>query len=57
MDKIPLTRIGHIKIKEQLQFMKSKERPRISNSIAEARAHGDLKEKLNTMQLKRSKPY
>ena len=44
MDKIPLTRIGHIKIKEQLQFMKSKERPRISNSIAEARAHGDLKE-------------
>ena len=42
MDKIPLTRIGHIKIKEQLQFMKSKERPRIS--IAEARAHGDLKE-------------
>ena len=44
MDKIPLTRIGHIKIKEQLQFLKSKERPRISNSIAEARAHGDLKE-------------
>ena len=44
MDKIPLTRIGHVKIKEQLQFLKSKERPRISNSIAEARAHGDLKE-------------
>ena len=44
MDKIPLTRIGHIKIKEQLQFLKSKERPRITNSIAEARAHGDLKE-------------
>ena len=44
MNKIPLTRIGHIKIKEQLQFLKSKERPRISNSIAEARAHGDLKE-------------
>ena len=44
MDKIPLTKIGHIKIKEQLQFLKSKERPRISNSIAEARAHGDLKE-------------
>ena len=44
MDKIPLTRIGHIKKKEQLQFLKSKERPRITNSIAEARAHGDLKE-------------
>ena len=44
MDKIPLTKIGRIKIKEQLQFLKSKERPRISNSIAEARAHGDLKE-------------
>ena len=44
MDKVPLTKIGHIKIKEQLQFLKSKERPRISNAIAEARAHGDLKE-------------
>mgnify|MGYP001363156831 FL=1 len=44
MDKVPLTKIGYNKIKEQLQFLKSKERPRISNAISEARAHGDLKE-------------
>ena len=44
MDKVPLTKIGYNKIKEKLQFLKSKERPRISNAISEARAHGDLKE-------------
>ena len=44
MDKVPLTKVGYNKIKEQLQFLKSKERPRISNAISEARAHGDLKE-------------
>ena len=44
MDRVPLTKIGYNKIKEQLQFLKSKERPRISNAISEARAHGDLKE-------------
>ena len=44
MDKVPLTKIGYDKIKEKLQFLKSKERPRISNAISEARAHGDLKE-------------
>ncbi len=31
-------------LREELQRLKSVERPRIINAIAEARAHGDLKE-------------
>lgn len=35
---------GLQKMKERLHFMKSKERPRISQAIADARAQGDLSE-------------
>ena len=44
MSKVPLTAAGAIKLREELQRMKSADRPRIINAIAEARAHGDLKE-------------
>ena len=44
MSKVPLTAAGAIKLREELQRLKSMERPRIINAIAEARAHGDLKE-------------
>jgi len=44
MSKVPLTAAGAIKLREELQRLKSAERPRIINAIAEARAHGDLKE-------------
>jgi transcription elongation factor GreA len=44
MSKVPLTATGAIKLREELQRMKSEDRPRIINAIAEARAHGDLKE-------------
>lgn len=44
MSKVPLTAIGAVKLREELQRLKSVERPRIINAIAEARAHGDLKE-------------
>ncbi len=44
MSKVPLTAAGAQKLREELQRMKSVERPRIINAIAEARAHGDLKE-------------
>lgn len=44
MSKVPLTATGAIKLREELQRLKSEERPRIINAIAEARAHGDLKE-------------
>lgn len=44
MSKVPLTATGAVKLREELQRMKSEDRPRIINAIAEARAHGDLKE-------------
>lgn len=44
MNKIPLTVQGAELLREELQRLKSVERPRIINAIAEARAHGDLKE-------------
>ena len=44
MSRIPLTKEGEILIKEKLSNLKFVERPKISNAIAEARAHGDLKE-------------
>ncbi|MET0378637.1 MAG: transcription elongation factor GreA, partial [Spongiibacteraceae bacterium] len=42
--RIPMTVAGEIALREELQRLKSVERPRIIQSIAEARAHGDLKE-------------
>ena len=44
MSRIPLTKEGEILIKEKLSNLKFFERPEISQAIAEARAHGDLKE-------------
>jgi len=44
MTKVPLTVIGAAKLKEELQRLKSVERPRIIQAIAEARSHGDLSE-------------
>lgn len=44
MQKVPMTVIGAEKLREELQRLKQVERPRVINSIAEARAHGDLKE-------------
>lgn len=44
MSRTPLTKEGEILIKERLSNLKFVERPEISQAIAEARAHGDLKE-------------
>ncbi|AGA34771.1 Transcription elongation factor GreA [Thioalkalivibrio nitratireducens DSM 14787] len=44
MSKTPLTVTGAEKLKEELRRLKTVERPRVVNAIAEARAHGDLKE-------------
>lgn len=43
-NKIPLTARGADKLREELDQLKSVERPRVIEAIAEARAHGDLKE-------------
>ena len=44
MDKTPLTVEGHASLKTELERLKKEDRPRIIEAIAEARAHGDLKE-------------
>jgi len=44
MNKSPMTVAGAQKLREELQRRKQVERPRITAAIAEARAHGDLKE-------------
>jgi len=44
MQRVPMTTQGVEKIKEELTYLKNKRRPEITQAIAEARAHGDLKE-------------
>tara|TARA_B100000029_G_scaffold510460_1_gene601998 strand:- start:1321 stop:1797 length:477 start_codon:yes stop_codon:yes gene_type:complete len=44
MDKEPITIEGLKKLKLELQDLKNIKRPKIIEAIAEARAHGDLKE-------------
>ena len=44
MNKVPMTVRGAELLREELKNLKSVERPRIIQAIAEARAHGDLKE-------------
>jgi len=44
MNKVPVTIRGHELLQEELKRLKSADRPRVINAIAEARAHGDLKE-------------
>lgn len=44
MQRIPMTAAGEKALREELNQLKSEERPRISAAIAEAREHGDLKE-------------
>ena len=42
--KFPLTVRGADKLREELEHLKTVERPKVIEDIAEARAHGDLKE-------------
>ena len=44
MEKEPITFQGLEKIKKELEELKTIKRPKIVAAIAEARAHGDLKE-------------
>lgn len=44
MSKAPLTQAGAHKLREELHKLKTVDRPRVINAIAEARAHGDLRE-------------
>ena len=44
MNKSPMTLTGAERLREELHRLKTVDRPRITAAIAEARAHGDLKE-------------
>ena len=44
MNKVPVTVRGHELLKDELKRLKSVDRPNVIKAIAEARAHGDLKE-------------
>jgi len=44
MNRPPMTKKGAERLRGELDRLKSEERPRIIAAIAEARAHGDLKE-------------
>ena len=44
MEKEPITIEGLKKLKEELEDLKNNKRPKVVAAIAEARAHGDLKE-------------
>ena len=44
MSKVPMTAAGAEKLQAELKSLKSKSRPKIIKAIAEARAHGDLRE-------------
>lgn len=44
MSKVPMTVRGHELLLDELKRLKSVDRPAVIKAIAEARAHGDLKE-------------
>lgn len=44
MNRVPMTVGGEASLRAELEQLKKVDRPRISRAIAEARAHGDLKE-------------
>ena len=44
MNKVPMTVRGHELLQAELKKLKSVDRPSVIEAIAEARAHGDLKE-------------
>ena len=57
MEKIPITSDGKLKVEDELKNLKTIERPRIINSIAEARAHGDLSENAEYHAAKEEKAH
>lgn len=44
MNKVPMTARGARLLRDELRKLKSRDRPAVIKAIAEARAHGDLKE-------------
>lgn len=44
MNKVPMTKRGETKLREELADLKGNQRPVVIQAIADAREHGDLKE-------------
>lgn len=44
MSRVPMTVLGEATLRKELEQLKTKDRPKVIADIAEARAHGDLKE-------------
>jgi transcription elongation factor GreA len=44
MNKIPMTKAGELALREELNRLKTNDRPKVIQAIADAREHGDLKE-------------
>lgn len=44
MSRVPITKRGEASLREELRVLKSEARPKVIAAIAEARAHGDLRE-------------
>ena len=44
MERVPMTVTGAEQLRAELEELKNKKRPQVVEAIAEARAHGDLKE-------------
>lgn len=44
MNKFPMSKLGEQQLREELERLKTVDRPNVIEAIAEARAHGDLKE-------------
>lgn len=44
MDRFPITKEGYTRMEAELKDLKGRQRPEVIEAIAEARAHGDLKE-------------
>ena len=44
MNQIPMTERGAEQLRQELKRLKTEDRPRIVEAIADAREHGDLKE-------------
>jgi transcription elongation factor GreA len=53
MQRFPVTVFGHKKMQEEVDHLKSKERPRIIDAIKTARELGDLKENAEYQEAKR----
>lgn len=57
MNKIPMTVVGSELLREELTHLKSVARPQVIKAIAEARAHGDLKENAEYHAAKESQSF